>query len=115
MTVLAVTLANMPVGPSFLALWKTPLEVRLADGVFALSLLDWINQGLLTIFFLVVGLEIKREFTVGRLARRRAAALPVAASIGGMIAPALIYLAVVPSGPLSHGWAIPIATDTAFA
>src|SRR3546814_10798336 len=60
MTVLAVTLANMPVGPSFLALWKTPLEVRLGDGVFALSLLDWINQGLLTIFFLVVGLEIKR-------------------------------------------------------
>jgi NhaA family Na+:H+ antiporter len=74
-----------------------------------------VNHGLLTVFFLVVGLEIKREFTVGRLATPRAAALPVAASLGGMLAPALLYLAVVPGGPLSAGWGIPIATDTAFA
>ena len=77
--------------------------------------MQWINDGLLSIFFLVVGLEIKRELTVGRLATRRAAALPIAAALGGMTAPALIYLAIVPLGPLSHGWGIPIATDTAFA
>jgi NhaA family Na+:H+ antiporter len=75
----------------------------------------WINDGLLTVFFLVVGLEIKREFTVGRLATRRAAALPLAAAIGGMLVPALLYLAVVPAGELARGWAIPTTTDTAFA
>ena len=64
-----------------------------------MSLLHWVNDGLLTIFFLVVGLEIKREFTVGHLASRRAAALPIAAAIGGMVAPALIYLALIPGGP----------------
>ena len=73
------------------------------------------NDGLLTIFFLVVGLEIKREFTVGRLATRRAAALPIVAAFGGMTVPALIYLLVVPPGPLHAGWGMTIATDTAFA
>ncbi|HEX6630672.1 MAG TPA: Na+/H+ antiporter NhaA, partial [Gemmatimonadaceae bacterium] len=82
--------------------------------VYALPLRDWVNHGLLAVFFLVVGLEIKRELTVGRLASRRAAALPVAASIGGMIAPALIYLLAAPAA-LSHGWGMTIATDTAFA
>src|SRR3546814_9644817 len=80
-----------------------------------MPLLDWVDDGLLTVFFLVVGLEIKRELTVGRLATRRVAALPVAASVGGMAVPALIYLAVVPTGPLTAGWGVPIATDTAFS
>src|SRR3546814_307999 len=80
-----------------------------------MPLLDWVDDGLLTVFFLVVGLEIKRELTVGRLATPRVAALPVAASVGGMAVPALIYLAVVPTGPLTAGWGVPIATDTAFA
>jgi NhaA family Na+:H+ antiporter len=80
-----------------------------------MPLQEWVDEGLLSIFFLVVGLEIKREFTVGRLATRRAAALPVAASIGGMIVPAVIYRLILPHGPYSHGWGIPIATDTAFA
>jgi NhaA family Na+:H+ antiporter len=75
----------------------------------------WINDALLTIFFLVVGLEIKREFTVGRLATRRSAAFPVAAAIGGMAVPALLYLLVIPAGPWQHGWGVPMATDTAFA
>ena len=82
---------------------------------FAMSLRHWINDGLLTIFFLVVGLEIKREFTVGHLSTRRSAALPVAAALGGMAVPAALYLLVVPQGPWSHGWGIPMATDTAFA
>jgi NhaA family Na+:H+ antiporter len=80
-----------------------------------MPLLNWVDDGLLTIFFLAVGLEIKREFTVGHLADRRSASLPVAAAFGGMIVPALLYLLIVPPGPWAAGWGIPIATDTAFA
>jgi NhaA family Na+:H+ antiporter len=115
MSVLAVALTNSPLGPAFQSWWSTPFGFQFGSGAFDLPLVDWINHGLLSIFFLVVGLEIKREFTVGRLATRRAAALPVAASLGGMIAPAILYLAVVPWGPLSGGWGTTIATDTAFA
>ena len=86
-----------------------------ATAGFRLSLLHWVNDALLTVFFLVVGLEIKREFTVGHLASPRAAALPIAAALGGMVAPALIYVALIPAGPWSHGWGVPMATDTAFA
>jgi NhaA family Na+:H+ antiporter len=115
MLVLAMGLANSPLGPAVEAAWEMPVGLRTGDGAFTLSLREWINDGLLTVFFLVVGLEIKREFTVGRLATRRAAALPVAAAIGGMLVPALIYLTVAPPGPLARGWAIPTTTDTAFA
>ncbi len=80
-----------------------------------MSLRHWVNDGLLTIFFLVVGLEIKREFTVGHLANRRSAALPVAAAMGGMVVPALLYFLIIPAGPLARGWGVPMATDTAFA
>ena len=115
MTVIAVTVSNTLLGPSFAAFWHETLGVRFGNGEFALSLLDWVNHGLLSIFFLVVGLEIKRELTIGRLASRRAAALPLAAALGGMIAPALIYLLVVEPAALAHGWGMTIATDTAFA
>ena len=85
------------------------------DAAFRMSLLHWVNDALLTVFFLVVGLEIKREFTVGHLATRRSAALPIAAAFGGMALPALIYVSLVPGGEWTHGWGVPIATDTAFA
>lgn len=114
MTVAALIISNSPAGASFLALWERPLGIRLGEGEFALSLLDWVNHGLLTVFFLVVGLEIKRELTVGRLATRRAAALPLAAAVGGMIAPALIFLLLAPAAH-AHAWGMTIATDTAFA
>ena len=114
MSVLAVAFVNSPLGPAFESLWATPLRFAFGDIAIGLSLREWINDGLLTIFFAVVGLEIKREFTVGHLASKRAAALPIAASIGGMLAPALIYLALAPAGA-AHGWAIPTSTDTAFA
>jgi NhaA family Na+:H+ antiporter len=114
-TLLAVVLSNTSYGDAFVALWQTPVGVQFGDSGFSLSLVNWINDGLLSVFFLVVGLEIKREFTIGRLASRRAAALPIAASIGGMVVPALIYLATIPAGPLDHGWGLTIATDTAFA
>ena len=79
-----------------------------------LTLLDWVNHGLLTIFFFVVGLEIKREFTVGHLATFRSGALPVIAAFGGIVLPAVIYASIAPPD-LRHGWGIPIGTDTAFA
>ncbi len=115
MSVIAVLLANSQVGPLFQSWWDKSLAFQLDGSTFALPLLHWVNDGLLTIFFLVVGLEIKREFTVGRLATRRSAALPIIAAFGGMIAPALIYLFVVPPGPLQAGWGMTMATDTAFA
>lgn len=114
-TLVALVLSNSGWGDAFSALWQSPVGVRVAERSFSLSLLDWVNHGLLSIFFLVVGLEIKRELTVGRLASLRAATLPVAAAFGGMVVPALIYVAIVPSGPLASGWGLTIATDTAFA
>ena len=115
MSIIAVVVSNSALGPSFESWWRLPLGLKLGNADFTLPVLTWINDGLLTIFFLVVGLEIKREFTVGRLATRRAAALPVSAALGGMVLPALIYLLVVPPGPLRWGWGMTITTDTAFA
>ncbi|HET9903177.1 MAG TPA: Na+/H+ antiporter NhaA [Xanthobacteraceae bacterium] len=114
-TILALVLSNSPFAAGFEALWEERLAVALGSGAFGLPLRDWVNDALLTVFFLVVGLEIKREFTVGHLARWRSAALPVAGAIGGMTAPAAIYLLMLPQGPWSHGWGVPMATDTAFA
>jgi NhaA family Na+:H+ antiporter len=114
MTLAAVALANSPLAGRVEALWAMPVGLAAGDGAFLLPLREWINDGLLTVFFLVVGLEIKREFTIGRLASPRAAALPFAAAAGGMAVPALLYLAIAPER-LSHGWAIPTTTDTAFA
>jgi len=114
-SVLAVWLTNSPLGPAFETFWHTDFGFMFGNFDFRMSLLHWVDDGLLTLFFLVVGLEIKREFTIGHLASRRSAALPIAAAIGGMAAPALLYLLVIPSGPWSIGWGVPMATDTAFA
>ena len=110
----ALGLANSSMGPAVEAFWQAPLGIRFGAREFALSALDWVNHGLLTVFFLVVGLEIKHEFTVGRLSSRLAATLPVAAAFGGMIIPAAIYIAIAPN-ELANGWGVTIATDTAFA
>lgn len=114
-TIIAVLFSNSIFGHAFAQFWERPWGFNFGGLAFDMSLLHWINDGLLTIFFLVVGLEIKREFTVGRLASKRSAALPIAAAIGGMVAPAVLYSLVVPDGPWSHGWGVPMATDTAFA
>jgi len=113
-TVLAVIVTNSPLGPAFQALWQRRVGFLFDGRSFSLPLLRWVNDGLLTIFFLVVGLEIKREFTVGHLASLRVAALPIAAAIGGMVMPVLIYRSIIPSGPWARGWGVPMATDTAF-
>jgi NhaA family Na+:H+ antiporter len=113
-TVLALVLSNSPVGTGFAAWWETRAGFHWGANALSLSLLDWVNHGLLTIFFIVVGLEIKREFTVGHLASFRSGALPVIAALGGIALPAAIYTAIAPPH-LRHGWGIPIGTDTAFA
>jgi NhaA family Na+:H+ antiporter len=115
MVLLAFILANSPLGEKFQAVWQTNFGFQIGGGAFELSLINWINDGLLTLFFLVVGLEIKREFTVGRLSTRRAAMLPLAAAAGGIVFPALLYMVVAPKGYLTMGWGTTISTDTAFA
>ncbi len=115
MSVLAVALSNSPWGESFAAFWQQSWAVEFGSAGLRMPAVDWINHGLLSVFFLIVGLEIKREFTVGHLANRRAAAMPVAAALGGMIVPAALYALIIPAGDWLHGWGVPMATDTAFA
>jgi NhaA family Na+:H+ antiporter len=114
-TILAIVLMNVPLGVAVESFWETPLRFVVGDFAFGMSLRHWVNDALLTVFFLVVGLEIKREFTVGRLASRRSAMLPIAGAIGGMAVPAGLYSLIIPSGQWAHGWGVPMATDTAFA
>lgn len=115
-TVLTLLLANSPWGPTIHHLWETPLGLDLGPH-FSLkkTLHHWVNDGLMVLFFLLVGLELKREILVGELSSPRDAALPVIAALGGMVCPALIYLAFNPDAPASAGWGIPMATDIAFA
>ena len=114
-TVVALVWANSPWGESYAALWHTKLTVGLGDFSISKDLAHWINDGLITVFFLVVGLEIKREVLVGELSSARNAALPVAAALGGAVVPALIYLAINAGTDGAAGWGIPMATDIAFA
>ena len=113
-TATALILANSGAAGWFQSIWQT--HARIGIGGFNLDkpLLLWINDGLMTIFFFVVGLEIKREMVIGELSEPRKAALPLVAALGGMIAPALIYLAFQGGEPGERGWGIPMATDIAF-
>lgn len=112
--VIALLWANSPWSSSYENLWSTRVVMSFGDFTMDLDLRHWVNDGLMAIFFLVVGLEIKREVTEGHLATRRAALLPVMAAVGGMVVPALIYLAVA-GDVAARGWAIPVATDIALA
>ena len=112
---LALAWANSPWAESYFHLWETHVGVSLAGRVLDLSLHHWINDGLMAVFFFVVGLEIKREMLVGELSSARQAALPIAGALGGMLVPAGIYAAINAGGPGSAGWGIPMATDIAFA
>jgi NhaA family Na+:H+ antiporter len=114
-TVLALAWANSPWSESYFHLLHTELGFSIAGSDRTLSLHLWINDLLMAIFFFVVGLEIKREMVVGRLSTVEKATLPVAAALGGMIAPALIYFFLNSSGEASRGWGVPMATDIAFA
>ena len=114
-TLAAIGLTNSDVGREFQAFWQQLAGFDFGDASFRMPLLHWINDGLLAIFFLVVGLEVKREFTTGRLANPRSAALPISAAVGGLVVPAVLYLAVIPGGPWLLGAGVPMPTDTAFA
>jgi NhaA family Na+:H+ antiporter len=113
--VVALAWANSPWGEAYFHLWEIPIGFRADGHAFELSLHHWINDGLMAVFFFVVGLEIKREMLVGELSSPRQAALPVAAALGGMLVPALIYAMLNARGEGSPGWGIPMATDIAFA
>ena len=114
-TAVALVWANSPWGESYAALWRTKLTVGVGDASISKDLTHWINDGLMAVFFLVVGLEIKREVLVGELSSVRGAALPIAAAVGGVVMPAAIYLAINAGTEGSAGWGIPMATDIAFA
>ena len=111
----ALTIANSPLAEAYEHLWETPLTLGVVQHELSLSLHEWINDGLMAVFFLLVGLEIKRELLAGELSSPRQAALPIACAIGGMVVPATIYLIFNFGGSGSHGWGIPMATDIAFA
>lgn len=114
-TATALVLANSPWAESYSALWQTPFAIGVAGKELNSDLRFWVNDLLMAVFFLVVGLEIKRELYAGELASRRQALLPVMAATGGIAVPALIYAALNARGPSLAGWAIPTATDIAFA
>jgi NhaA family Na+:H+ antiporter len=113
-TVLALIWANSLWGHSYFELWETYLKIELGDLVLKESLLHWVNDGLMVIFFFLVGLEIKREILVGELTSLRRATLPLAAAVGGMVLPASIYILFNLGGDGASGWGIPMATDIAF-
>jgi NhaA family Na+:H+ antiporter len=112
--VAALVWINSPIGDSYERLWRTTLSVGSGSWGITEDLRHWVNDGLMALFFLVVGLEIKREFLTGELRDRRRAALPVIAAVGGMVLPALIYLALNAGGEGARGWGIAMPTDIAF-
>ena len=113
-TALALLWANSPLSDSYESLWSTELVVRIGDSALAMDLGHWVNNGLMVLFFFVVGLEVRREISVGELTDRRRMAVPAIAALGGLLVPALLYLAVNPSGEAADGWGVVIGTDTAF-
>jgi len=114
-TLAALIWANSPWSDTYDDLWTTELSITLGDTVLSLDLRHWVNDGLMTIFFFVIGLEIRREFDMGELRERRRVATPVIAAIGGVIVPVLMYLAITSGTDGTRGWGIVMGTDTAFA
>jgi len=114
-TIAALVWANSPWPDSYESFWRTVLSIQVGDHGIAMDLRDWINQGLMTLFFLVVGLEAKRELDLGQLRERSRVAIPVFAALGGMALPVAIYLALNAGGDGADGWAAAMSTDTAFA
>jgi Na+/H+ antiporter NhaA len=113
-TLVALAWANLDAS-SYEAVWRTQVSVRAGDAGLSQNLRQWINSGLMTFFFFVVGLEARREFDMGELRDRRRLALPLAAGIGGMVVPVAIYLAANAGHPSALGWGAAMSTDTAFA
>jgi len=115
MTALAVLAANSALAPHYLGLLHTELRLQLGEAALVMSLQHWVNDGLMALFFFLLGLELKRELMVGRLGELKHAASVMCAAAGGMLVPAAIFLLVADDPTARTGWAIPLATDTAFA
>jgi Na+/H+ antiporter NhaA len=113
-TIAALIWANVHLA-SYESVWHTPVSLRLGSLGLSQDLHGWINSGLMTFFFLVIGLEARREFDMGELRDRRRVAVPLAAGIGGLVVPVAIFLAVNAGRPSAHGWGAAMSTDTAFA
>lgn len=113
-TLVALLLSNSPWADAFLAVWETPVGIQVGSGGSVRSLKEWINDGLMTLFFFLVALELKREVVLGELGHPRVAALSVAAAIGGMLVPAAVYLMLQSDQAGAAGWGTVMATDTAF-
>jgi Na+/H+ antiporter NhaA len=114
-TLVALAWANSPWWSSYESVWTTHASIRVGGAGISRELRDWINEGLMTLYFLVVGLEAKRELVMGQLRERRRLAIPVVAAFGGMTLPVVIYLAVNAGSGAAHGWGAAMSTDTAFA
>jgi NhaA family Na+:H+ antiporter len=114
-TLVALAWANSAWAASYAGLWHTELSLGLGEARLALSLEHWVNDGLMVIFFFLVGMEIKHELVHGELSSRERAMLPVFGALGGMLAPAAIYASLHAGGPAASGWGVPMATDIAFA
>jgi Na+/H+ antiporter NhaA len=114
-TVAALAWANSPWSDSYESFWTTELSIQVGGEGISLDLRHWLNEGLMTFFFLVIGLEAKRELDIGALRERRRLAIPVVAAVGGMALPVLIYLAFNAGGAGADGWGAAMSTDTAFA
>ena len=113
-TVAALAWANSPWSASYVTFWHTEASLSVGSWELSIDLKHLVNDGLMALFFFVIGLEVRREFSVGELTNPRRAAIPVVAALGGLILPALIYLTVVSGGEVEHGWGVVIGTDTAF-
>ena len=113
-TVAALVLSNSPWAHFFENVWETPVGLHIGSLEFARSLREWINDGLMTLFFFLVALELKRELVLGELSHPRMAALSIAAALGGMLVPAVLYLLLQWGQPGQQGWGTVMATDTAF-
>ncbi|MFG1392363.1 Na+/H+ antiporter NhaA [Xanthobacter agilis] len=113
-TIFALALSNSPWSEAFLSIWQTPLGLRIGDLALSRTLQHWINDGLMTLFFFVVALELKREMVLGELRNVRLAAFSFAAALGGMAVPAGLFLLLQGGSEAGHGWGVVMATDTAF-
>jgi len=111
----ALVWTNIPGWTSYESVWTTKLSIQLGDAGISQDLRHWVNEGLMTLFFLVLGLEAKRELDLGQLRERQRIAIPLVAALGGMTLPVLIYLAFNAGGPGAHGWGAAMSTDTALA
>jgi Na+/H+ antiporter NhaA len=113
-SVVALVWANSPWSDAYEALWHTPVSVAVGSGGISMDLHHWVNDGLMVVFFFVIGLEVRKEFAIGELTDRSRVVVPLVAGVAGMLVPAALYLALNSSGEEARGWGAVIGTDTAF-